>query len=122
MPLIRAFPLGLPLAGTTSVVLADGKTHDKFIAMSSASLDGTAWKPGVVILEPSSTDILVGMEFIRTFKKTLFVYANKQIATLIDDTDVDAFLEAALKAARDKESSKAGDDATPGPVGDATTT
>src|SRR5580698_8430251 len=66
MPFVRAFPLGLPLIGTTSVVLADGKTHDKFIAMSSASLTGELseqWEVGTVILEPSSTDILVGMEF-----------------------------------------------------------
>jgi predicted aspartyl protease len=103
MPLMRAFPLGLPLIGTTSVVLADGKTHEKFIAMSSSafedSSDGANWKPGVVILEPTSSDILIGMEFIREHKQTLLVYTNKQAVALFDDADVDAFMATAIGAA-----------------------
>ena len=93
MPLVKAFPLGLPLIGTTLVALADGKTHSKFIANSSVSItgdvnDSNAWKTGIVILEPSSTDILLGMEFFRTFGKTLVVYASRQQVRLIDDVEI----------------------------------
>jgi predicted aspartyl protease len=78
MPFVQAFPLGLPLTGTTPVVLADGNVHEKFMAICSAQLEGgTTWEAGVVILEPTSTDILLGMEFMQKFQKTLFVDANE---------------------------------------------
>ena len=72
MPLTQAFPLGLSLVGTTSVVLADGSTQVKLLALCKAFLANEA-RTGSVILEPSSTEVLVGMEFMSTFQKTLVV-------------------------------------------------
>jgi len=72
MPLIKAFPLGLPLFGTTQVTLADGQTQTKLVAQARATI-GSQTKIGIVILEPSSSDILIGMDFLRTFKLALFV-------------------------------------------------
>jgi predicted aspartyl protease len=74
MPLIAAFPLGLPLVGTTSVVLADGQDQSKLMAQCRVTIDDKSEAQfGLVILEPSSTDILVGMEFLRKFKFGLFI-------------------------------------------------
>jgi predicted aspartyl protease len=99
MPIVQAFPIGLPLIGTTSVVLADGNTHEKYIATCSAKL-GDIWQAGIVILEPSSNDILVGMEFIQRFEKSLFLYADRQAVVLIDNADVVSFIKQALEAAQ----------------------
>jgi predicted aspartyl protease len=100
MPFVQAFPLGLPLIGTTSIVLADGQTHAKFIAMCSAFLGQDA-RSGVVILEPSSTDVLIGMEFIGSFSKTLLVY--RKYVGLIDSADIDNTIKAAMAQAQTPE-------------------
>jgi predicted aspartyl protease len=77
MPLIAAFPLGLPLSGTTSVQLADGQDQSKLMAQCKVTIDDkTEPKFGLVILEPSSTTTLVGMEFLRAFKFGLFLSAS----------------------------------------------
>lgn len=78
MPLIRAFPLGLPLLGTTTVTLADGQSHTKLLAQTFATV-GERSNYGLVILEPSSTEVLVGMDFLRTFGVALFV-SERRIA------------------------------------------
>jgi predicted aspartyl protease len=72
MPLMKAFPLGLPLFGTTNVVFADGQQHAKLLASGIAKINNTS-KTGLVILEPASTDILVGMDFLRTFEVGLHI-------------------------------------------------
>lgn len=97
MPLLQAFPLGLPLIGATSVVLADGNTHGRFTAICSAFL-GQERKEGVVILEPSSNDLLVGMEFVKKFQKTLVVFEDRNLVLLIDNGDVQEFLNAVIAA------------------------
>ena len=81
IPLTQAFPLGLSLVGTTSVVLADGKTQVKLLALCKAFLANEA-RTGSVILEPSSTEVLVGMEFMSAFQKTLVV--DDEGALLVD--------------------------------------
>lgn len=90
----KGVPFGTATGWHHSVALADGKTHSKFIATCNASITGdtkdpAAWNAGIVILEPVSSDTLLGMEFLRTFRKTLAVYANARQVGLIDDTDVD---------------------------------
>jgi predicted aspartyl protease len=72
MPLLKALPLGLVLYGTTSVELADGSQSMKLTAKGTATCYGDS-KVGVIILEPSANDILIGMDFLRIFQKALFV-------------------------------------------------
>ena len=81
MPLASAFPLGLSLFGATSIVLADGETHVKLVALCKAYL-ADEQQVGEVILEPSSADVLVGMKFISGFRKTLLV--NDRRVALVD--------------------------------------
>lgn len=88
MPMVKAFPLGLILFGTTSMVLADGTTQARFTALGRASLDGTTWKDGLVVLEYEDVDILVGMDFIRTFDKILLVAPLVGTVSLMDMADL----------------------------------
>jgi predicted aspartyl protease len=83
MPLIRALPLGLMLYGTTSVELADGSTSMKLTAKGEAEVEGES-KVGVVILEPTANDVLLGMAFLRSFEKALFV--TQKLVYLFDES------------------------------------
>jgi predicted aspartyl protease len=82
MPLLRALPLGLLLYGTTSVELADGSKSTKLTARGMVGVEGES-KVGVVILEPSSDEVLLGMAFLRLFKRGLFVTQN--VVLLVDE-------------------------------------
>lgn len=88
MPLISAFPLGLPLTGSTTVELADGSVSSKLTALCTAYIDHDG-QSGIVILEPNSTEILIGMDFLRTFKKVLLVHPNRAIVSLVDEAFID---------------------------------
>lgn len=105
MPLMQAFPLGLILFGTTKVVLADGSTDTKLTALGTVGL-GAASKMGVIILEPGSSEILIGMEFLNQFERTLLVFGERAIpiaagkanpVLLIQNKAVHAILEAIVK-------------------------
>lgn len=84
MPLLAALPLGLLLYGTTSVELADGSQSTKLTARGIAEANGES-KVGVVILEPTSNDILLGMAFLRLFKKALFLTSD--LVFLVPETE-----------------------------------
>ena len=82
MPLLRAFPLGLLLYGTVEVTLADGSTAPKITAKGAIEIEGET-EVGVVILEPSMTDILLGMDFLRKFNRVLLVDPSDNSVLLI---------------------------------------
>jgi hypothetical protein len=63
------------LYGTASVELADGSKATKLTARGLAEVEGES-KVGVIILEPSANDVLIGMAFLRVFQKALFVTQN----------------------------------------------
>ena len=88
MPMVKAFPLGLILFGSTTIVLADGATQPRYTALGRASLDGATWKAGLVVLENEDVDILIGMEFIRTFDKILLVAPVAGTVSLMDMADL----------------------------------
>jgi predicted aspartyl protease len=105
MPLIAAFPLGLPLCGTTSVVLADGQNQSKLMASARVMVDDESdAKLGLVILEPSSTDVLVGMEFLRQFKFGLFI--STLGITLFDDAEFTKAVQGVLEAMKRRPGSR----------------
>ncbi len=91
MPLIRAFPLGLILFGTTTVTLADGQRSFKLTALGTATIEGES-KNGVIILEPASNDILIGMDFLRTLGGVLILHPHKPFVVLEECAIVDKLL------------------------------
>lgn len=66
MPMHSAFPLALPLNGTTPSKLADGSVHEKLSAWGRATIAGRS-KWGDVILEPDADEMLIGLEFLQGF-------------------------------------------------------
>lgn len=86
MPIMSAFPLGLPLYGTTSVQFGDGSTASRFTVLCEVTL-GDESKTGIAILEPSTTEILIGMELIKRFEKSLVMHRG--ILLLMDQTEID---------------------------------
>lgn len=132
MPMVQAFPLGLVLTGTTNVVLADGSTDTKLTALGVVGLPSGQTRPGVIILEPNPTDILVGVEFLNQFERTLLLFGERAIPAsmqpanpvlLVDNklvhTILDEVRKAALKAAQSQAPAKAQaqlpESAPPGP-------
>jgi predicted aspartyl protease len=96
MPIIRAFPLGLPLRGSTDVTLADGKTQSRLMADALVTVGGQS-HTGLVILEPAATDVLLGMDFLRTFSLALLVSAIG--VALVDEGTVKQAFDALAAAA-----------------------
>ena len=72
LPLLEAFPVGLILTGTTTVVLADGSQQIKLTCIGQVGFAGRS-EIGLVIIEPQNTQALVGMEFLKKFRQRLIV-------------------------------------------------
>lgn len=98
MPIMSAFPLGLVLSGTTTTVLADGSQSFKLTALGKVTL-GTQTEVGLVLLNTGSSDILVGMDFLRQFKKVLMVSEKRVV--LADEQDLQQKIQEAQAAIQD---------------------
>jgi len=96
MPIVKAFPLGLLLAGTASITLADGKSAPQLTATGQVQIGGQS-EIGVVILQGASADILLGMDFLAKFGRVLFIHPNKGLASLMDQAEVDPLIDELLK-------------------------
>ena len=72
MPIVLAFPLGLVLTGTTTTILADGSQSFKLTALGKVVL-GDKTEIGLILLNTGSSDILIGMEFLKIFQRTLMI-------------------------------------------------
>jgi predicted aspartyl protease len=97
MPLLKAFPLGLLLYGTVEVTLADGSTAPKITAKGAVHM-GDELQVGVVILETSMTDILLGMDFLRKFNRVLFVDQSDGTVMLIKSDEFEALLKQSISS------------------------
>ena len=87
LPLAVAIELALPLEGTTSVMLADGSTAAKLTAQAQATLLGES-EVGIAIIEFHSPEILIGMDFLRRFRRGLIV--SRQVVGLVPEQDLTA--------------------------------
>ena len=72
IPMLQAFPIGLILTGTIPVTLADGSTHHKLTCLGMVQL-GEERQVGLEVIEPNSNLPLLGMDFLRKFKKKLLI-------------------------------------------------
>lgn len=82
LPILEAFPVGLILRGTTPITLADGSTQTKLTCLGEVHFGGRS-EVGLIIIEWQSTEILVGMDFLRKFERKLVVDAPKGKISLI---------------------------------------
>jgi len=88
LPIAQAFPLGLALYGTGDYVLADGSPISCFLAEGTAEIRAPSQSSGESsIMEPVTGVVvlggdgaLLGMEFIRSLKKWLFVGSAVMLA------------------------------------------
>src|SRR2546426_9857730 len=85
MPMVQAFPLGLPLVGTSSFVLADNTTAVNLLAFGLAWLGTETPQGGLIVLQYRAGDVLLGMDFLRIMKKALAVAPLGGTVTLVDD-------------------------------------
>ena len=97
MPIVSAFPLGLPLHGTTSAVLADGNKNTCLTALCRVTV-GKRMQEGVVLLQNQSKDFLIGMDFLRKFQASLFM--TKSSILLLDENALDQMAKQTLAAAQ----------------------
>lgn len=101
IPTIRAFPLGLPLYGTSESVLADGTTVTSLTARCCISVTSTLGHAqpyalerfGVATLQYASQEVLLGMDFLRSFglamlltKELVFLFAESDAAKVAEST------------------------------------
>jgi len=91
MPLTAAFPLALTLYGTSSFTLADGTTSPKLLGFGTVSLEGEE-AHGLIVLEPNSSGLLLGMEFFRKLNKALLV-SPKNGVVLVDDVEPESLAD-----------------------------
>ena len=70
IPILEAFPIGLLLVGIIPVTHADGSVRNKLMCLGSAG-KGDETQEGVILIEEGSKQALLGMEFLRQFKKRL---------------------------------------------------
>ncbi len=112
MPLLSALPLGLILYGTVSVELADGSKSVKLTARGMAEMEGES-EVGVVVLEPNSSEVLIGMAFLRLFKRALLLSQNK--VYLVDESQTPETAEPPVEPANTEELSPASEPENPGP-------
>lgn len=82
IPIVQAFPIGLLLVGTIPITLADGKTQYRLICLGQAHLVNQN-KVGIIIIEPSSKQALLGMDFLKRFNKRLVVDPTTPLVELI---------------------------------------
>lgn len=92
MPIMSAFPLGLPLLGTGNYTLADNSTSAKLLAHGNVIIGDEDPVTGIVVLEPNECTVLLGMDFLRRAKRCLSV-SVKGVA-LTDEDTVEHFLTA----------------------------
>jgi predicted aspartyl protease len=85
LPLAAAIELALPLEGTTTVTLADGSTAAKLTAQAEVTLFSES-EYGTVIIEFHSPEILIGMDFLRRFKRGLVV--SRQVIGLVPESEL----------------------------------
>lgn len=84
LPIVSAFPIGLMLHSTMRIQLADGSVQTKLTCLGQIRFDGESSEGIVVIEELQNTEVLVGMDFLKRFRKQLIVDPVNQITRIIN--------------------------------------
>lgn len=80
LPLAHAFKVGLILASTASFTLADGSTDHTLLCWGGIRIKDEE-QVGLISVSKGN-DALIGMDFLRKFKKKLYLDCEKKIIKL----------------------------------------
>jgi predicted aspartyl protease len=84
LPINEMIPLRLKTDGAAKVTLADGSEVIDLLAPGSVTL-GDQTEAGLICLNETSAEVLIGIEFLRTFKLALIVTSTR--ITLYDEKE-----------------------------------
>lgn len=80
LPLVHALKVGLILSSTASFTLADGSTDHTLLCFGGIKINGDD-QVGLISISKGN-DVLLGMEFLRKFKKKLNLDCESNIVRL----------------------------------------
>ena len=89
LPITSAVPLGLELEGMSVFDMVDGTQHQWPTAIANIEF-GSHYREMSIALPAQSNDILLGMEFLRSFEQSLVIHRNQVF--LMDESDLDVAL------------------------------
>jgi predicted aspartyl protease len=72
LPWGEMIELGLKTQGAADITLGDGSVVANHVSIGTVTL-GTQAQSGLIILDENSADVLIGMGFLREFKKSLIL-------------------------------------------------
>lgn len=80
LPMAYAFKLGLILHSISSFVLADGSVSPSLLCLGTIVIDNAEIVGLIGISE--GNDILIGIDFLRKLKKSLYVNCNDELVKI----------------------------------------
>jgi len=86
LPLQDALSLGSILFGAKFVNYADGAVGLRLTCWGVVTV-GSESRFGVISLEPTAQEVLLGLEFLRSFRKTLIIRPGAQEVLLVDEME-----------------------------------
>ena len=86
LPLSVAIALSLPIAGTTTVTLADESALTLLTCFVKTRLSQSYEVDGMAIVSTTSNEILIGMEFLTQFNQAIVVSRSKGVFLFGEDT------------------------------------
>jgi clan AA aspartic protease len=93
LPFNEMIELGLSVHGAANVLLGDGSIVATPVSSGTASIGGLTVS-GTIVLDEASTEILIGMAFLREFKMALIL--TNTVVVLCDENET---LDAIAKSA-----------------------
>src|ERR1700676_3531268 len=110
LPFAEMIPLGLAIRGAVPVQLGNGAVIDSLIAEGIVTL-GSRAEIGPIILDQSSNDIIVGLDFLRWFKLGLIL--TDTVVVLYDSRETMEAIAELMASAPVGSPTTAPDSATP---------
>ncbi|MBV9563278.1 MAG: hypothetical protein JOY90_22965 [Bradyrhizobium sp.] len=98
LPLFEMIELGLRSEGAANVVLGDGSIITNLLSTADVHLGGRV-ESGTILLAESSSGVLVGMAFLRKFRKSL-ILTNRVVVLFDEEKTLDMILELAKDSFR----------------------
>jgi predicted aspartyl protease len=90
LPLFEMVELGLKTEGAANVMLGDGSVVTNYLSTAAVHL-ATQVESGTILLAESSSGVLIGMAFLREFKKSL-ILTNSAVVLYDEDETLETIV------------------------------